>query len=355
MAKIGALKKLLGLKGESWFWNIYFKIEKHMSLMRFITFMILLLLAIAMVLFANLEIMPREDFQEFTQGKDANAYFLSAYWVITTLTTVGYGDITPVSFAGRLVGMIVMLLGITFVSMLISQLTSRIVAANLGSMFGIARARKRIDLVICGWNPTTEATLEELRNGDMEIVLVDKKNVSESAKANNVMFVMGDPTKPDVLEKANVRHAKNLVLALDADSETLLATHVIRELNPYINLIVKINNHEHVELAKRAGADHVVSPSSIGGRLLSIVADEPHVVEWVTEATTMRRGVTLVEYDIGPESPYVDKTIGQIREAMVGKAKILGIETSAGFERIPSDDTKIETGAKLIAIAKKGA
>ncbi len=351
MTKFGGLKRLLGLK-ENKFWDIYFKIHKHMSVIRVVSIISLTLLIISMVLFARIEIMPNPQFQQFTQGKTANAYFLSFYWVITTLTTVGYGDIAPVTMQGRLVGILVMILGISFVSLFISQITSRVVAANLGSMFGVAAAKKRIDLIICGWNPTAEATLNELKGGNMEIVLIDKENINEIAKANNALFLMGDPTKPEVLEKANVKHAKNLVLALDEDSDVLLATHVIRELNPYINLIVKINNHEHVELAKRAGADHVVSPSSIGGRLLSIVADEPHVVEWVTDATTSKRGISLVEYDVNPDSPYAGKTIGQIRKEMAGKAKILGVETATGFERIPSDDIRVEAGAKIIAIVK---
>ncbi|MBN2367870.1 TrkA C-terminal domain-containing protein, partial [Candidatus Woesearchaeota archaeon] len=86
--------------------------------------------------------------------------------------------------------------------------------------------------------------------------------------------------------------------------------------------------------------------------LLSIVADEPYVVEWVTEATTSKRGITLAEYDISKDSPYAGKTIGQIRKEIAGKAKILGVETSAGFERIPSDNVLVEPGAKVIAIVK---
>ncbi|MFC1723072.1 potassium channel family protein [Nanoarchaeota archaeon] len=354
MAKFGGMKKLLGLKEESIFSTGYFWVRKHFTPMRAMMLGLLVVLLICMIFFANYEMLPREGFEEKVLGdKSIGAYFYGVYWTITTLTGVGYGDVTPLTNTGRAVAMLVMLCGVLFAGIIISQITSFLVAANLGSMFGIARAKRRMDLIICGWNPTSEATLDELKGGKMEIVLVDQENVSEEAKAANVLFVMGDPTKPEVLQKANIEHARNLVLSLDDDSEALLATHVIRELNPYINLIVKINNHEHVELAKRAGADHVVSPSSIGGRLLSIVADEPHVVEWVVEATTRTKGVTLIEYDIGADSPYVNKTIGAIRKEMGGKAKILGVETAAGFERIPSDDIKIEAGAKLIGIANR--
>ena len=137
---------------------------------------------------------------------------------------------------------------------------------------------------------------------------------------------------------------------MDRDSDVLLAIHVIRELNPFINLVAKINSHEHVSLAEAAGADRVVSPPSIGGRLLSIAAEEPDVVDWVTTVTTSKEGLKLVEYDVTKDSPARGRTIRQVRERLAGSAEIIGIETAAGFEKIPVDSYRLDVGNKMILL-----
>jgi len=137
---------------------------------------------------------------------------------------------------------------------------------------------------------------------------------------------------------------------MEEDSEVLLAIHVIRDLNPWINIVAKINNHEHVKVAESAGADQVVSPPSIGGRLLSMFADEPSAVNWVIRATSTQEGIKLTEYRVTNESPFVNKTLAQIRHEIGDKAKIIGVDTAEGFEKIPGDDLKIEAGNKLIMI-----
>ena len=221
---------------------------------------------------------------------------------------------------------------------------------SLGSMFGVAKTRKKIDCILCGWNPISESTFYELKKPGVEIVVIDKQNRPELAKARDVHFIAGDPTNPDILKRANIANAKNIVLAMDEDSEVLLAIHVIRDLNPWINIVAKINNHEHIKIAESAGADHVVSPPSIGGRLLSMVADEPSVVEWVIRATAGAKGVQFIEYDVTKDSPFVDKTVGEARKHFGNKAKIISVDTAEGLEKIPGDDLKIEAGNKLIML-----
>jgi Trk K+ transport system NAD-binding subunit len=114
--------------------------------------------------------------------------------------------------------------------------------------------------------------------------------------------------------------------------------------------VAKINNHEHIKIAESAGADQVVSPPSVGGRLLSMVTDEPSAVEWVIRATSGAKGIQLVEYDVVAGSPFADKTVGAVRKQFGDNAKIIGVDTAEGFEKIPGDELKIEPGNKLIML-----
>ncbi|MBU2560761.1 MAG: potassium channel family protein [Nanoarchaeota archaeon] len=346
-----SIRRLLGLrKKTSWIYDGWYRLRKFFTPRFVIVTSLLLVFFIAIVLFARIELTQRPDAMEQFKVEGVNPYFISLYWLVTTMTTVGYGDITPMTTQGKMLALLVMLLGMISLSLIISQITSRIVAVNLGSMFGVTRTRKKIDCILCGWNPTSEAALEEIKAPGVEVVIIDKQNRPDLAKSKDVHFMVGSPTSPDVLKRANVTNAKNIVLAMDDDSEVLLAIHVIRELNPWINIVAKINNHEHIKIAESAGADQVVSPSSIGGRLISMVADEPSAVEWLTRATSKARGVQLIEYDITEESPLANKTIAQIREQLKDTAKIIGVDTAEGFEKIPGDELKVEQGNKLIML-----
>ncbi|MBW2971644.1 NAD-binding protein [Candidatus Woesearchaeota archaeon] len=346
-----SIRRLLGIrKKTSWMYDIVYRIRKQFTPRFMIVTGLLLVFLTAVILFAQVELMQRPDVMAQLSAKGISPYFLALYWLVTTMTTVGYGDVTPISLYGKIIALFVMVTGIVSVSLLISQITSRIVAVNLGSMFGVARTKKKIDCILCGWNPISQAAFDEIKGPGVEIVVIDKKNRPGLAKSKDVHFMVGDPTNPDVLKRANVTNAKNIVLAMEEDSEVLLAIHVIREMNPWINIVAKINNHEHIKIAESAGADQVVSPPSIGGRLLSMVADEPSAVEWLTRATSKARGVQLIEYDVTEDSPLVNKTVSEIRDVLKDTAKIIGVDTAEGFEKIPGDELKVVQGNKLIML-----
>jgi Trk K+ transport system NAD-binding subunit len=127
----------------------------------------------------------------------------------------------------------------------------------------------------------------------------------------------------------------------------ILTLHLIRQLNPWVNVVAKINNYEHVKLAEHAGADQVVSPSAIAGRLLSIAIEEPYVVKWVLNATTSAAEEEFIEYQVTKESMLHQKTIAEASKLM-HRAKIIGFVTHQGFEKFPSDEYVLKSGDRLV-------
>jgi voltage-gated potassium channel len=346
-----SIRRLLGIrKKTSWLYDIWYGLRRRITPRLVVVFLLAAIFFTAVIIFARVEVMQRPDVMEQLKVTGANPYFTSLYWLVTTITTVGYGDLVPITTAGRVLALVIMLLGIISVSLVISQITSRIVSLKLGSMFGVTRTRKKIDCILCDWNPISQAAYRDIKRPGVEIVVIDKQNRPELAKARDVHFIAGNPTNPDILKRANIKNAKSIVLAMEQDSDVLLAIHVIRELNPWINIVAKINNHEHIKIAESAGADQVVSPPSIGGRLLSMVADEPSVVDWVLKATSGEKGIRLIEYNVAKDSVFVDKTIADVRKEFGDKAKIIGVDTAEGLEKIPGDELKIEPGNKLIML-----
>lgn len=346
-----SIRRLLGIrKKTSFLYDAWYAVRNIFTARLIIVLFFAAVFIPAVVLFARVEVMQRPEVMQELEMTGMSPYFVSVYWLVTTIATVGYGDVVPITLQGRLLALFMMVMGVLSLSLIISQVTSKIVALNLGSMFGVTRAKKKIDSILCGWNPISQAAYEELKGPGVEVVVIDKTNRPELAKSRDIHFIAGDPTNPDILKRANVTNAKSIVLAMDMDSEVLLAIHVIRELNPWINIVAKINNHEHIKIAESAGADQVVSPPSIGGRLLSMVADEPAVVDWVIKATSAEKGTQLIEMDVTKESPFVEKTIGEIRKNLGNKAKVIGVDTAEGLKKVPAEDLKIETGNKLIML-----
>jgi voltage-gated potassium channel len=342
-----SIRRLLGIrKKTSWVYDLWHGIRKIFSLKFLIVFFILLILLTAMLLFARYEFITEPEAMARLNAANMSPYAAAFFWLVITLAT-GYEE-TPITNMGKTLNLFIILMSVVAVAALISQITSMLLSANLRNMFGMARTKEKIDCIICGWNPISESAFNEIKKPDVKIVVIDRQNRPELAKAKGAYFIAGDPTNPETLKRANITNAKSIILAMEDDSEVLLAIHVVRGLNPWVNIVAKINNHEHVRIAESAGADQVVSPPSIGGRLLSMVSEEPSVVEWVIRATSSEKGTQLIEYDVTKDSPFAGRTVGEARRQLGDRAEIIGVDTAEGFERIPGDGLRIDAGSKII-------
>ena len=330
-------------------------IKTYISWKIFLVFIFLALFIASIITFAHVELIDNPERLAQINAEGQNPYFVAAYWLVVTIATVGYGDIAPISFQGRVIAITIIILGVSLSGFLVSQITEYIISTNLAEVLGINRITEKVDCILCGWNQISEATLKEiiLQNKNWNIVVIDKTQVSMLSQIPNVKFIMGDPTKEETLEKANIKNAKNVILSLNNDSDALLAVHVIRDLNPWINIVAKINDNEHVALAEEVGADHVVSPSTIGGKLLSIVSEQPTIVKWVLAAVTQSKGLEFREQKAVDANSFIGLNIGQLKKTISGKAKLIGIETKEGFIKLPEHDYKIVKGDNLVLLINK--
>jgi voltage-gated potassium channel len=311
----------------------------------------LVLLITSIFLFAKFEFIDNVPVHEKIIAEGKSPYFEAFYWLITTTTTVGYGDYTPVTQEGKILTIFVMMIGVSFLGFLLSSITQSIVSSNLRDVFGISMAKKRIDLIICGWNELSQAAYKELGHRGYNTMIIDE-GPPPGMIDKYAQYIRGSPKESSVLEKAGIRKAKHAILCLDKDSDVLLILHLIRRLNPWIDIVAKIDNYEHIKLAEHAGADQVVSTSSITGRLLSIATEEPYVVRWVLNATTSAAEEEFNEYKITRTSSLNEKTVGEA-EAILRKARILGLMRQGRFERFPPRSYKLIEGDKLLLMSAK--
>jgi len=304
----------------------------------------IIILAFLILFISSVTLYARFEFAPAIQQTN-NIYFEAFYWMVTTATTVGYGDITPQTTEGKILALVVMVLGVSMLGYILSQLTKTLVSANIGRFFGLSTIKDSIDYIICGWNDIAKAAFEEVNDLKSNIIIISE-NRPDVQFSKNVQYMDGDPHDRTILENANAAKAKNILLCMNNDSKILLAIHVIRELNPWTNIIAKMNDPSYIPMAESAGADQTIAPAALAGRLLSIVTNQPYVVKWFLKSTSLSMHEKFVEYPVHDKSLFVDKTVADIRRD--SKLKIIGVESGDGFEKIPSDTYSIKSGDKLI-------
>lgn len=200
----------------------------------------------------------------------------SVWWALVTVFTVGYGDIRPITTGGRLVGIFVMISGVTLVSLITATISSIFVARKIREDQGLESINFEDHIIICGWNNKAESIIETLfslsKHRPPRVILVNElpeeeiNSVLDRFRKNKVKFIRGDYTRNAPLERANIQDAKTIILLPNlyqyepsvADEKTLLATLNIKSSYPKKKVIAFIMVSENEVHVKRAKADEVI-------------------------------------------------------------------------------------------------
>ncbi|HEX7321770.1 MAG TPA: NAD-binding protein [Mycobacterium sp.] len=265
------------------------------------------------------------------------------YYSAVTLSTTGYGDITPVSEFARLVNVLVITpLRVVFLILLVGT-TFEAFTQESRQAFKIQRWRKKVPnpTVVIGYG-TKGRTAIDVMLGDQvalaDIVVVDSDaGARKRADAAGLFTVDGDATKSDVLRKANVQNASSVIVAVDDDATAVLATLTAREIAPRnTKIVASIREAENQHLLQQSGADSVVVSSETTGRLLGIATATPKVVEAIEDLLTPGEGLAIAEREVdqaevgGSPRHLRDIVLGVVRGGQflrVGDPKVDSIES----------------------------
>lgn len=228
----------------------------------------------------------------------------SIYYTTVTLSTTGYGDITPVSDSARLVNAIVVTPArIGFLVLLIGT-TLEVLATQGREMFRIARWRKNMDdhVVVIGYGTKGRAAVDTLaRNGidRKSFVVVDPKPTArEEANADGLAVIAGDGTRREVLRRAGVSRASQVIITTDHDANTMMATLTVRQQNADAYIVAAVREHDNVPLLRQSGADSVVTSSEAVGRLLGLSSLSPTLGSVMEDLMTYGAGLEVAERDL---------------------------------------------------------
>ena len=266
------------------------------------------------------------------------------YWVVVTITTVGYGDITPKTMGGRIIFVLVALGGIGTIAYVLEQLIAFSTKNQIKVLFGSGAVKMKRHTIIVGWNAKTEEAIKELRHADEEFLVVGSELDHATLNAEEIQHISGDPTKSETLNRCNIKEAKTLMISRENDSETIMIALAVRKQNPSINIIATCEAQEHVEMMRGAGINHIISYAEISGRLLAHAVTEPVVVNFIVDATTSVEGFDMKQIKVESKTKLSDMTLSV-------DEKVIALYRNGRFILDFAADAMLEEGDYLVIIA----
>jgi voltage-gated potassium channel len=314
---------------------------------RRIVYALLVLFAVVLIVYFD-----RDGYRD-TQDNELS--FLDClYYATVSLSTTGYGDITPITPTARLVNVLVITpMRVAFLIVLIGTTVETLTTQSRQAL-KIQRWRSRVrnHIVIVGYG-TKGRTAAAAMIGDevapADIVVVDEDPVAlEKAKSAGLVTVRGSATDSEVLRLASAQHARAIIVATNRDDAAVLVTLTARELAPNAKIIAAVREAENQHLLEQAGADSTVVTSETSGRLLGIAIQTPSVVEMMEDLLTPHAGFAIAEREVTP------KEVGGSPRHLTDI--VLGVVRNGRLERVDDPEVDaIEPGDRLLYIRSADA
>jgi voltage-gated potassium channel len=287
--------------------------------------------------------------------------FDAFYMTLTTMTTVGYGEIHPLDRAGRIFNSFLIIFGGSTILVGIGAMTQTIIELELGDALGRRRQKRMIDklqnhFIVCGFGRVGHGAAKELQHSGVPFLVVDvRPERVEAAIAAGMLAVAADSTRDDTLRQAGVERARGLVAALATDADNLFVLLSAKGLNPRIYVAARAAEEGAEEKMKRAGADAVFAPYSITGHRLAQSMLRPHVVQFLDFTTNdIGMDVSIEQVRVSESSEAVSRTIKELDLSRALGVIVMAIRKSDGGMLFnPPADTPVGGGDYLIVMGQQ--
>lgn len=274
----------------------------------------------------------------------------SFYYTVASLSTTGYGDITPVSRAARTVNVLVVTPARVLFLIILVGTTLEVLTEQYRTALRTARWRKIVKnhVIVCGYGTKGRSAVSALLEDGVDsrqIVVVEQDPAAvRQATAAGLVAIEGSATQSSVLTEANVRDAKTVIIATKSDDAAVLVTLTVRQLTGgQVRIIAAAREAENAPLLRQSGAHHVIVSSATAGRLLGLSTSAPPLIDLVEDLLTPGRGMALAmrsatRDEVG-SSP---RELENLVIALVRRGRIVMLADPEG--------TQIQTGDLLVYV-----
>ncbi|HET6529401.1 MAG TPA: potassium channel family protein [Actinoplanes sp.] len=277
------------------------------------------------------------------------------YYAVVSLSTTGYGDITPVTSEARLVNVLVITPARVLFLIILVGTTLEVLTEQYRKGLRVTRWRRKLKdhIIVCGYGTKGRAAVSALLETGYDksrIVVVESREAAiRQATAHGLVVIEGNATRSAVLNEADVKNCKSVIIATDTDEASVLITLTVRQLTAgQARIIASVREQENAALLKQSGAHHVIVSSSTAGRLLGLTTTTPPLIDVVEDLLTPGQGMALAmrsaqRAEVG-RNP---RELQTLVVALIRRGRVLPL---GGAEKVT-----IETGDMLIYIRDEEA
>ena len=270
--------------------------------------------------------------------------FDALYQTVLTVTTIGFQEVNPMGQGGRIFTIFLSIVGVGAVLFVFGSAAALIFEGDLKRDLGAWRMSKNIDalqdhVIVCGAGRVGREVASELAARRSDFVVIDASPAALAVcEKANWLTVEGDASSVDVLQRAGVARAKGLVVATHSDAQNTFILLTARGLNPDLYIVARSADPESEANLFQAGADRVISPTTIAGRRMALATLHPSVVDFaetvlrgggsVGDGVNQEERLLLAQIDIMPGAPWDGMTVAQAFADH--RVRVLGIRSADG-------------------------
>jgi len=286
------------------------------------------------------------------------------YMTTISVTTAGFQEVRPLSDAGKLFTMFLLITSWASFAFAITRITEFVTSGEINKYFKTRRLMKAVDkldghVIICGYGRNGQQASHTLKMHNVPFVVVEKNEERMERVSSDypgLIFLLGDATEDEVLKRAGIDKAIALITALPDDADNVFIVLSARSLNNNIRIISRASDHNSVIKLKKAGADNVIMPDRIGGTHMATLVSKPDVIEFI-DFLSGEEGepihIESVAFDHLPDQ-IKNRSLKEVMNWKKTGVNCIGVKNSEGkFVINPPDDITIEQGMKVIVLGTR--
>jgi voltage-gated potassium channel len=293
--------------------------------------------------------------------RDLGGSWLDAlFMTVTTITTIGYGEVKPLTGPGRLFTMVIAFVGIGSLFYTFTVIMESLVTRRIADPAGRRRMARRIEeltghIIVAGVGRVGRQATQELQEARTAFVIVDPSEAAgRVAEERGYLFLRGDATEDAVLERAGVHRARGLIVTTANDATNMYIVLSARVLNPGLHIVTRAVDEASVTKLLRAGANRAISPYAIGGHRLAHLILSPTIVDFFE--TALRRGneaLNIEDVAVERASPIAGKTLDDLDLRRATGATVLAVLREGIPQANPPGSFAVQPGDQLLALGTR--
>lgn len=280
------------------------------------------------------------------------------YMTVITISTVGFKEVNPLSLKGRIITMLLIILGVGLLFYTLGTAIEYFFGGLLQTRIRQRRMLKRMNrlknhFILCGYGRVGKEVAKELKRQNQNFVIIEEDEEKVlAAQEEGLLAIHGNATEEKVLLQAGLSRAKGVAACVGNDSDNVFITLTARSMEPDIFIVSRANTPEVVSKLYRAGANRVISPAEIGGKRIASLLTHPRLSEFL-DIVSFEEDIEfqMEQYEVPPTSKMAGKTIGELMiRDKTGCIVVLVKYPDGRLEKTPRSSTTILPGSKLILL-----